>query len=77
MHKVHNHLKLPYTDTIYGNIFSIWDRLLGTFSKMKNKEISYGIDTNPDFDSNSKIGLLLKLPFGRNRKVTDSKFSKK
>jgi len=75
MHKVHHHLKLPYTDTNYGNIFSIWDRLLGTFSKMKNEDISYGIDTYPDVNSNSKIGLLLKLPFGKYRRVTDSKFS--
>ena len=55
MHKVHHHLKLPYTDSNYGNIFSIWDRLLGTFLKMKNADIVYGIDTYPDVDSNSKI----------------------
>lgn len=28
MHKVHHHYKLPYTDSNYGNIFSIWDRIL-------------------------------------------------
>ncbi|GIS00508.1 MAG: hypothetical protein CM15mP102_13280 [Flavobacteriales bacterium] len=27
MHKVHHHFELPYTDSNYGNIFSIWDRL--------------------------------------------------
>lgn len=74
MHKVHHHLKLPYTDTNYGNIFSIWDRLLGTFSKMKNEEIIYGIDTYPDVDSNSRIGKLLKLPFGKYRATPDAKF---
>ena len=74
MHKVHHHLKLPYTDTNYGNIFSIWDRLLGSFSKMKNEEIVYGIDTYPDVDSNSKIGKLLKLPFGKYRATPDAKF---
>ena len=77
MHKVHHHLKLPYTDTNYGNIFSIWDRLFGTFSKMKNEDISYGIDTYPDVTSNSKIGKLLRLPFGEYRKVIASKFSNK
>lgn len=74
MHKVHHHLKLPYTDTNYGNIFSIWDRLLGSFSKMENEEIVYGIDTYPDVDSNSKIGKLLKLPFGKYRATPDAKF---
>lgn len=63
MHKVHHHYKLPYTDTNYGNIFSIWDRLLGTFSAMKNEDLIYGIDTYPDVDSNTDIGKLLKLPF--------------
>jgi len=74
MHKVHHHLKLPYTDSNYGNIFSIWDRLLGTFLKMKNADIVYGIDTYPDVDSNSKIGKLLKLPFGKYRNTEDAKF---
>src|SRR5690606_2336888 len=31
MHKVHHHYQLPYTDSNYGNIFSIWDRLFGTY----------------------------------------------
>lgn len=74
MHKVHHHLKLPYTDTNYGNIFSFWDRILGTFSRMRNEEIVYGIDTYPDVDSNSKIGKLLKLPFGKYRTEVDAKF---
>lgn len=74
MHKVHHHLKLPYTDTNYGNIFSIWDRILGTFARMKNEEIIYGIDTYPDVDSNSRIGKLLKLPFGKYRATSEAKF---
>ncbi len=63
MHKVHHHHVMPYTDTNYGNIFSIWDRLLGTFSKMDNRDIVYGVDTYPDVNSNTNVGKLLKLPF--------------
>ena len=74
MHKVHHHLKLPYTDSNYGNIFSIWDRLLGTFLRMRNEDIIYGIDTYPDVDSNSKISKLLKLPFDNYRTMEDVKF---
>ena len=45
MHKVHHHYMLPYTDSNYGNIFSIWDRLFGTFMKLDPKLIVYGVDT--------------------------------
>ena len=31
MHKTHHHYRLPYTDANFGNIFSIWDRLFGTY----------------------------------------------
>ena len=31
MHKIHHHYRLPYTDANYGNIFSIWDRMFGTY----------------------------------------------
>ena len=63
MHKVHHHYKLPYTDSNYGNIFSIWDRLLGTFMKLPNSEIVYGVDTYPNEQENSDLGALLKIPF--------------
>jgi|TARA_R110000744_G_scaffold342562_1_gene447753 sterol desaturase/sphingolipid hydroxylase (fatty acid hydroxylase superfamily) len=63
MHKVHHHYKLPYTDSNYGNIFSIWDRLLGTFMKLPKSEIIYGVDTYPSAKENSDIGALLKIPF--------------
>lgn len=67
MHKVHHHYVLPYTDTNYGNIFSIWDRLFGTFSKIKRNEIVYGVDTHPDEKENASIGSLLKMPFSKYR----------
>ncbi|MDL5510672.1 sterol desaturase family protein [Arenibacter sp. M-2] len=63
MHKVHHHYKLPYTDSNYGNIFSIWDRLLGTFMRLSNNDIIYGVDTYPNEKENSDIGALLKIPF--------------
>lgn len=65
MHKVHHHYKLPYTDSNYGNIFSIWDRLFGTFLKLPNDHIVYGVDTYPNEKENSDIRALLKIPFKR------------
>ncbi len=74
MHKVHHHYVLPYTDTNYGNIFSIWDRIFGTFAKIRNEDLIYGVDTYPDVDSNANVGKLLKLPFSGYRAPTGAKF---
>lgn len=70
MHKVHHHYKLPYTDSNYGNIFSVWDRLFGTFMFMDRDAIVYGVDTFPDEKENTSILGLLKQPFHKYRKPT-------
>lgn len=70
MHKVHHHYVLPYTDSNYGNIFSVWDRLFGTFMVLDREKIIYGVDTFPDEVANGKIGELLKQPFHKYRKPT-------
>lgn len=63
MHKVHHHYKMPFTDSNYGNIFSIWDRLLGTYMELDTDKIVYGVDVFPDEKANSSIKNLLKQPF--------------
>ncbi|MBQ0768370.1 MAG: sterol desaturase family protein [Bizionia sp.] len=63
MHKVHHHYKLPYTDSNYGNIFSIWDRLFGTYMEYDREQIVYGVDTFPNADDNASLKHLLKQPF--------------
>ncbi|MEZ4802189.1 MAG: sterol desaturase family protein [Gelidibacter sp.] len=73
MHKVHHHNVLPYTDSNYGNIFSIWDRLFGTFMSLDREKIIYGVDTFPDEKTNSNIKDLLKQPFHKYRKPTTTK----
>ena len=70
MHKVHHHNRLPFTDSNYGNIFSIWDRLLGTFMKLDTDKIVYGVDTFPDEIENASLVGLLKQPFHKYRKPT-------
>ncbi|OQD42169.1 sterol desaturase [Croceivirga radicis] len=70
MHKVHHHYVLPYTDSNYGNIFSIWDRLLGTYMELDRDKIKYGVDTFPDEKENSSIKGLLRQPFHKYRKPT-------
>lgn len=71
MHKVHHHNLLPYTDSNYGNIFSIWDRLLGTYMYLDREKIVYGVDTFPDEKINSNLGELLKQPFQKYKKPTN------
>jgi sterol desaturase/sphingolipid hydroxylase (fatty acid hydroxylase superfamily) len=63
MHKVHHHWKQPYTDSNYGAILSIWDRLLGTFMKLDPKEIRYGLDRYYPNDKDEDFLFLMKKPF--------------
>lgn len=67
MHKIHHHYKLPYTDSNYGNIFSVWDRIFGTFSYMERETIVYGIDTHMNPNENNRLMNLLKIPFQKSR----------
>ena len=70
MHKVHHHHVLPYTDSNYGNIFAIWDRLLGTYKNLDAECIVYGVDVFPNEDKNSRVGSLLGQPFQPYQKPT-------
>jgi sterol desaturase/sphingolipid hydroxylase (fatty acid hydroxylase superfamily) len=63
MHKVHHHWKQPYTDMNYGAVFSIWDRLLGTFGKLAPKDIRYGLDRYYSNEQDENMVALLKRPF--------------
>ena len=77
MHKFHHHHKMPWTDTNYGNIFSIWDRLFGTFLYKDPKDIVFGLDiTDHFYDEN--LNYQLRLPFnkGINYKKKADNYSK-
>lgn len=74
MHKVHHHYVLPYTDSNYGNIFSIWDRLFGTFLVLPMEKIIYGVDTHMRAEENNNLSNLLKIPFeGSRAPVSETK----
>lgn len=74
MHKVHHHYVLPYTDSNYGNIFSVWDRLFGTFLVLPMDQIVYGVDTHMHPEENNKLSSLLKIPFdGYRPPIVESK----
>lgn len=67
MHKVHHHYVLPYTDSNYGNIFSVWDRLFGTFKTLDREKLVYGVDTHMKPEENNKLTNLLAIPFQKRR----------
>ncbi len=68
MHKVHHHYKQPYTDSNYGAVLSIWDRLFGSYKKLDQSEITYGLDCYYENEEDENIWELLKHPF---RKSTE------
>ena len=70
MHKVHHHYRLPYTDSNYGNIFSIWDRLFGTLKVMRKQDIVYGVDTHMKPEEHNNLKNLLGIPFQQKRKAS-------
>jgi len=76
MHKVHHHYSMPVTDSNYGNIFSFWDRIFGTFMKKNVNELQYGLDVFPEEDAHSYLPRLLKIPFEPYRAPTGAKFGK-
>jgi sterol desaturase/sphingolipid hydroxylase (fatty acid hydroxylase superfamily) len=63
MHKVHHHWKQPYTDSNYGAVFAIWDRLFFTFKTLDPKHIRYGLDQYYPNEQDENLGALFARPF--------------
>ncbi|NNE25433.1 MAG: sterol desaturase family protein [Saprospiraceae bacterium] len=63
MHRVHHHYRIPYSDSNYGNIFSFWDKIFGTYKKVDNTRLVYGCDTYMGEAEAGNIGMMLKIPF--------------
>lgn len=46
LHHAHHHFQMPATNCNYGDVFSIWDRLFGTFIDLAREETVFGLDTH-------------------------------
>jgi sterol desaturase/sphingolipid hydroxylase (fatty acid hydroxylase superfamily) len=66
LHQVHHHYKQPYTDSNYGDVLSIWDRLFGTLKKLPAEDLVFGLDTHMKKEENAKFKTLFKIPFYKN-----------
>ena len=63
MHKVHHSRDAAQTNSNYGNLFSVWDRLFGTFRpSAEGMTIAYGLDGLDRADMQTTGGLLA-MPF--------------
>jgi len=63
LHRVHHHYKQPYTDSNYGDILSIWDRLFGTLCILPKEQIIFGIDYMENHTNIDSTIFLLGSPF--------------
>jgi len=67
-HKFHHHFERPWTDTNFGNMFSIWDRIFGTFVYDDPKKIVYGLDVL-DGKLDEDVIYQFKVPFDKRIKT--------
>jgi len=63
MHKVHHSRDQKETDSNYSNIFSVWDRIFGTYTSATDfGKLSYGLD-GFDVAERQTLRGLLQMPF--------------
>jgi sterol desaturase/sphingolipid hydroxylase (fatty acid hydroxylase superfamily) len=63
LHHVHHHSRLPYTNTNYGDVFSIWDRMFMTVSDHGPAETDFGLDTHMPARMDDGFRRALAMPF--------------
>ena len=68
MHKAHHHYQRPLTDKNYSNIFSLWDRLFGTYVYKDPATLKYGLDVLED-STDENLNCQFKIPFNPNIKT--------
>lgn len=72
-HHIHHHYQLPYTDSNFGDVLTIWDQLFSTFHQIKQSEIICGVDTNMIREDNESFKKLLVRPFVEKDKCSKHK----
>ncbi len=62
-HRAHHHFQLPHTDSNYGDVLTIWDRLFSTLSTLTRSEVICGLDTHMNLKHNMDFKNLILRPF--------------
>ena len=63
LHHVHHHAVQPYTDSNYGDVLNIWDRMFGTYRELEAKDVVFGIDNYIRPGETEQFIFLIKFPF--------------
>lgn len=61
-HKIHHAAEQQQTDSHYGDVFTFWDRIFGTWGKKQPHEIEYGLSEFKE-DKHHRVGYLMVSPF--------------
>ena len=70
MHRIHHSVHPHETDSNYGTVLSVWDRLFGTYTaepKEGRAHITFGLEEYRD-ERPARLGWSLSLPFARAEK---------
>ena len=62
VHKIHHSRELAETNSNYGNVLTIYDRILGTVTRVTGRKVVYGLD-EVDPARIGSFGGLLSMPF--------------
>lgn len=65
LHHVHHHFQQPYTDSNFGDVFSIWDRLFGTYAELPTSATVFGVDTHQSRQMTDNFKEVVLMPFRR------------
>ena len=66
LHHVHHHFQLPYTNSNFGDVFSVWDRLFGTRAELPTSATVFGVDTHLSRQKTDSFKEIVLMPFRRN-----------
>ncbi len=59
LHHIHHHYRRPGTNCNYGDVFSIWDRMLGTYVVLEEEDPVFGLDSHMDAGASTDMWHLL------------------
>ena len=69
LHHAHHHNELPITNRNYGDVFSLWDRMFGTFVNFARADTVFGLQSHMDGSADAHLRALVARGQGLLAKV--------
>ena len=60
LHHAHHHAQLPCTNRNFGDVFSIWDRLFGTYVTLARTDTVFGLEPHRDGPGEVRLRALVR-----------------